>query len=197
MAAISCWALRNWLPMKVKWTFAIMLRRALHRNVVMLMFTWLVTEDGVAKVWKNGVATILSNGNRSLPFSIFISGEDVYVAGSTMSENNIWVATLWKNGIATSLSDGISHTYASSVYVSENDVYLASYGHIENDKYVSKIWKNGIPNTLTDSSNNYHTYASSMYVSGNDVYVSGYEYDRNNSYTVTSMEKWGGYLIIR
>lgn len=49
-----------------------------------------------AKIWKNGVATILSTSN-SRANSVFISGSDVYVAGFE-SNGSKFVAKYWKNG---------------------------------------------------------------------------------------------------
>ncbi|MBA3673788.1 MAG: hypothetical protein H0W75_02340 [Chitinophagaceae bacterium] len=58
----------------------------------------------VAKIWKNGVATSLSDGTKDASaYSVFVSGSDVYVAGKEEA-GSITIAKLWKNGVATSLS---------------------------------------------------------------------------------------------
>ncbi|MEJ7675202.1 MAG: hypothetical protein WKF59_21480 [Chitinophagaceae bacterium] len=64
----------------------------------------------VAKVWKNGVATSLTNGSADeFASSVYVSGTDVYVAGyeSDVSGFGIDVAKVWKNGVATSLTNGL------------------------------------------------------------------------------------------
>ena len=54
--------------------------------------------------------------------SIFVSGQDVYVAGvqSLINENNpagIEVATYWKNGIAFNLGSETQQSYADYIVV--------------------------------------------------------------------------------
>ncbi len=74
------------------------------------------TKD-VAKVWKNGVATSLSNGaNDARANSVYVSGTDVYVAGYE-SNGTKSVAKVWKNGVATSLTLVVNNATAASVFV--------------------------------------------------------------------------------
>jgi len=73
--------------------------------------------NDVAKVWKNGVATSLTNGsNDAYANSVYVSGADVYVAGTEDNGTND-VAKVWKNGVATSLTNGTFRANASSVFV--------------------------------------------------------------------------------
>lgn len=57
-----------------------------------------------ATVWKNGVATILSNNADSRAQSVCVYNGDVYVAGWDYVDNQ-QVAVLWKKGVATTLTN--------------------------------------------------------------------------------------------
>lgn len=120
-------------------------------------------EEGttVAAFWKNGVDQNLTVAP-SQAFSVFVSGNDVYIAGIVYGDPTI--ATLWKNGVTQPLSEEVSAAY--SVFVSGNDVYVA--GEEENEAI---LWKNGVAQRLGGGR------AYSVYVSGNDVYVAGFHGD--------------------
>jgi len=126
----------------------------------------------IAKLWKNGVAQTLtspstSKGNMpddSWANSIYVSGNDVYVAGVFVS-TSCGMSIVWKNGTAQSLGCGS----ASSVFVSGNDVYVAGDDH--NDwSSPGVVWKNGVAQKL---GNGMDDRVSSIFVSGSDVYVAG------------------------
>jgi len=71
----------------------------------------------VATLWKNGVATTLTNGQQDASAnSVYISGADVYVAGYE-SNGTKKVATIWKNGVVSALTNGQQHAYATSIFV--------------------------------------------------------------------------------
>ena len=71
----------------------------------------------VAKVWKNGVATALSNGtNDEYANSVFVFGTDVYVAGTEFPGTN-YIAKFWKNGVVTLLTNGLNYAEAASIFV--------------------------------------------------------------------------------
>ena len=116
-----------------------------------------IIEEGTprATLWKDRVPTFLSE-LPSRAYSVFDSGDDLYVAGEVDSR-----ATLWKNGVAKRLSPDPS--LAKSVYVSGKDVYVA--GMIE-DKAI--IWKNGKAIKLDKGS-----IANDVVIQGKDVYVTG------------------------
>jgi len=76
----------------------------------------------VAKLWKNGVAQNLSNGNENgfnaRANSVYVAGRDIYVAGYEDSGAlRKYVAKLWKNGVAQNLTDGNSYAVAMCVFV--------------------------------------------------------------------------------
>jgi CTP:molybdopterin cytidylyltransferase MocA len=73
--------------------------------------------NSIAKAWKNGVATSLTNGsNQAYASSVFVLGSDVYIAGSE-SNGTTTVAKIWKNGVATSLTNGTNDAEAYSIFV--------------------------------------------------------------------------------
>ena len=68
------------------------------------------SENGGARIWKNGTAQNLSNGG--IATSVTLSGSDVYVSGSSGR-----VAIVWKNGTAQNLTDGAREAHANSVLI--------------------------------------------------------------------------------
>ena len=116
-----------------------------------------------AVVWKNDVATNLTDGSQSaVAYSVVVSGSDVYVAGNAGN-----VAVVWKNDVATNLTDGTQSAAARSVFVSGEDVYVAG-----NEGNMAVVWKNGVATNLTDGT--LPAVANSVFVSGGDVYVAGH-----------------------
>ena len=128
-------------------------------------------KKSVATLWKNNISADFSDGTyNAYPTGMYVSGNDVYVAGSeAKARGGIFeVATIWKNGTAIYLSDtnNTSHAYANAVFVSGTDVYAA--GFLESR---ATVWKNSVTKKLTADS--LISFANTVYVSGNDVYVGG------------------------
>jgi hypothetical protein len=129
------------------------------------------TKD-VAKYWKNGVATSLTDGTQNARArAIQVVGTDVYVAGYEFNGTKD-VAKIWKNGVATSVTDGTQTADARAIQVVGTDVYVAGF---ERNGIVSvaKYWKNGIATTL--GSGVVNSSGSGIAVDGSDVYVCGLE----------------------
>lgn len=144
-----------------------------------------------AMYWKNGVRTDLTkgliytvNGNDCWPHttSIYVSGNDVYVAGYQVT-SFVSVALFWKNGVPAYLTtDSIHGSVANSVFASGNTVYVAGYQNI-NGYARAMIWKNGVPATLTTDAPS--STATSIVVAGDDVYVAGYQWTAPGPYIAT------------
>ena len=109
----------------------------------------------VAKVWKNGVATVLTDGaHRAAINSIYILNNDVYFTGTEES----YGAVVWKNGIKSNL-DQTTISEGSSVFAIETDVYVA--GNTSGPQAV--LWKNGQKEILGNS----NAYTNSIFVTSN------------------------------
>lgn len=123
--------------------------------------------NNVAKYWIDGQEIKLSDGtNNASANSIFVSNNDVYIAGS---DNG---AVYWKNNREIRLSAGS----ATSIFVAGNDIYVA--GSNGSDSPNAVYWKNGIEVQL-EKDNVYGNWGAfgvnSIFVSGNDVYAAGFE----------------------
>jgi len=134
--------------------------------------------DGKAVWWKNGVMTSLSSNSAeySIAHSIFVNGNDVYIAGTETPQFGNEIATVWKNGVPTYLSAPNHLGYAKAVFVSGNDVYVAGVvndGTAGPGGVTAVLWKNNVPIILTSSTTNAIPQVNSIYVNGNDVYVAG------------------------
>src|SRR5690554_4469042 len=79
----------------------------------------------VVTYWKDSTAFPINNANRgAFANSIFVEGNDVYVAGLE-HEGQITIAKYWKNGIGVSLTSDTNNANALSIFVAGNDVYVA------------------------------------------------------------------------
>jgi hypothetical protein len=129
----------------------------------------------VAKVWKNGVETVLSSGfstEQGWARAVYVSGTDVYVVGYEFN-GLIHTAKLWKNGTSTSLTNGNYEAQAWAISVSGTDVYAGGYEKNAAGKKVAKIWKNGVQISITDGTNDAQVYG--IFIYGADVYAVGFE----------------------
>lgn len=128
--------------------------------------------DANAAYWKNGVAVPIDQVSLKSTDAkkIFVSGKDVYVAG-TLDGLNGRTAVYWKNGKIVELGDSSQPSEANSVVVVKNDVYAAGYQSVNSQKR-AVYWKNGVATFLTDGSE-YASFVFDMAISGNDVYCVG------------------------
>jgi hypothetical protein len=125
----------------------------------------------VARLWKNGVGTTLSDGlSPALAFAVAVDGGDVYVVG-LVNTGGRGVATLWKNGVAQPLSTGGAAALATAVAVSGGVVHAAG-GVGTGFADAVAVWRDGALSTLTDGST--QGFAEAVAVAGSDVYVVGY-----------------------
>ena len=151
--------------------------------------------NGQAIVWKNGVATALTQGfTRAEANAVYVTNSNVYVVGNeskydlngSYSGPNYYIAKLWKNGVPTNLTNGTTDAKALSVFVNGTDVYVVGveYSGTSNNTVtggfngIAKLWKNGVATNLTNGTTD--AKALSVVVNGTDVYVAGYESNGTN-----------------
>jgi hypothetical protein len=128
----------------------------------------------VAMLWKNGIATALTNGvNDGEARKVFVSGTDVYVVGRE-SIGSVIESRVWKNGALYNFGACGSNAFAIDIFVSGTDVYVAGGENCSaSPNYKLTVWKNGVATNITNGTTS--TQAHSLFVSGTDVYVSGEE----------------------
>jgi hypothetical protein len=125
------------------------------------------TEEGwsyhimpMTTVWKNGEADHYALGADqylSVGYSVYVSGNDVYVAGVEQTDVDTsreglsfgQTAALWKNGVLLHLDDMYGTKYfpseARSVFVSAaGDVYVAGDMPSSEAGWRTGLWKNGV-----------------------------------------------------
>jgi hypothetical protein len=136
--------------------------------------------------WENGHLNKFEGEQSDFVNAIFISGSDVYAAGST----NNGVVKYWKNGVPTILTDGTVYSYATSIYVSGSDVYVTG-----SENGIAKYWKNGVPVALSGGGTD--AFATGIVVSGADIYVSGYESGDSTLNFITIAEYWKNGVPVR
>lgn len=121
----------------------------------------------IATVWKNGIATSLTDGTKdAVATDIAVSGENVYVVGGEENSKGIYLAKIWINGVSVDLTEQPSD--AKKVIVSGGDIYVLGYV-LENNSYVEKIWKNGIMSEIEIEG-----ITTSLAVNNGDVYIVGF-----------------------
>ena len=87
-------------------------------------------------MWKNKKAIFHTSGSKNaIANSVYVVGDDVYVAGYEGSP-----AKVWKNGEELYELAGNGNAY--SIVVHNGDVYVAGY-EFDGSNYEPKVWKNG------------------------------------------------------
>ncbi len=122
-----------------------------------------------------------------------VFSQDVYIAGTELNSNEIYVAKYWKNLEAHDVTDGTFNAMARSIFVTGNDLFVAGYEKNEKNKTVAKYWKNNIPIDLTDGDRN--AWANAIFVSGTDIYVAGWEDGPNGNCTAKFWKNGAPFIL--
>jgi hypothetical protein len=124
----------------------------------------------IACYWIHGEKTDLPADENSYGRSIYVDGTDIYVAGFTTPDHNMYTACYWKNGKRTDLP-GITgeRSQAYSVKVVKSDVYIGGKYH-DGSKYNACYWENDVRH---DVSSGVSASVNCMNMKGTDIYLGG------------------------
>ncbi|MDR2543637.1 MAG: hypothetical protein LBC80_09375 [Treponema sp.] len=115
--------------------------------------------------WRNGTTATQLPWGMDVS-SIALSGNDVYIAGSSGMD---WQAVYWKNGTQVELNGRT----ATSIAVSGNNIYVAGYFRDSNHRSHACYWKDGERILLPVNAGESASFAEAIVVAGGSVYVMG------------------------
>ena len=119
--------------------------------------------------WINGQQFELPADGITYINAIYVSGNDVYVAGRVDIDDKQPIAQYWKNGSPVALTNGERGAYLYSIWVDGSDVYAAGNERDARGVDHATYWKNGTPTVLDG------TEAYGITVVGGQVFVAGWE----------------------
>jgi len=123
--------------------------------------------------WKNGVPVMATTSTSMAVTGMAISGNDIYLSGTSTLSLTTEAATYWKNG--TMVQCSTTNSYGNAIAVSGSDVYVAGIAVPDNITNQATYWKNGVASQLNSTMSD----ANAIVVEGADVYVAGDSYSSN------------------
>jgi Carboxypeptidase regulatory-like domain len=138
----------------------------------------------IAKVWKNGIATILTadSSGYAEPTGIKVVNGDIYISGigGINSQNSRGRALYWKNGTINLLPTGTGGCRTSGIFVNNGDIYLSGYEtNISLGSSFGVYWKNGVKYNLSLPGLYTNSAANAIFINNNDVYIAGKSVNQN------------------
>ena len=124
--------------------------------------------------WKNGERIDLEGGTSVEVGSLDVYGNDVYIAGTKLTNANFFgtpVACYWKNGVRIDLTTTSMDAVAYGIGVNNGDIYVTGW-RIKNHATIACYWKNGQLNDL--HATNFFGEGRDIAFKGNNVYISGH-----------------------
>lgn len=128
----------------------------------------------LARVWVNGVPSILPNGSfdKVEVFDVKVLNGDVYASGTGyFTGSSDRSAVYWKNGTLIPLignNPNNPKSEATKIFVKGADVYVCG-----RDSSDAVYWKNGVQIFLPLPPAAYSSYSQAIFVDNNDVYITG------------------------
>jgi uncharacterized membrane protein len=129
-----------------------------------------------AVLWKNNVATILSDVP-SEAYAITVKEGSTYIAG-TILENGKAITCYWKNNTIVKFNDN-AYGVPNAIMVQGNDVYMAGSAFTSPTPPSSDFavyWKNGVMASLPMPLGTNTAIAYDIVINGTDIYVCGTAY---------------------
>lgn len=132
--------------------------------------------------WKNGGLVSLSVASMDVgghAESIFISGNDVYLAGRVVDESGDFDRPCyWRNGLRVDLGipGACRSGSANSLFVADGDVYVSGTVASESRVSIPGYWINGAWTELSKPDPGKYCWTSGLSVEGRDVHVCGAGY---------------------
>lgn len=111
-------------------------------------------DKAIAVYWKNGeIIKLTESWDQPSAYAkaIRVVGQDVYVAGELIENQQNFKAVVWKNGVVTHLNTPVNQGVAvTCMFISNNDVYVGGT-MTRNNKLIAVYWKNNeSPTELSD-----------------------------------------------
>lgn len=150
--------------------------------------------NSIATIWKNGVATNLTNGTKNaFAFSVAADGNDIYVVGEEVNSSGMKVAKVWKNNIPFDLTDGSKNASAHCIFITNGNIYIGGYTEIGSTQR-GVLWKYNTPTTYIMPINSLAIINSITTMNG-EILVTGAKAGTNANYVAINNDGMNMYNV--
>lgn len=85
------------------------------------------SDNHILSFWKNGIRTdIVDGSHKAFSVHIIVSGDDAFVTGYEMNDDETSIAKIWKNGKELVLSDGLYGAIARGICLYGGKLYVVT-----------------------------------------------------------------------